>query len=326
MHVTYTGRMSNASCSRHHSLVARLAVLAALAVALPAARADAASTFTKTKYPIVLAHGASGFRELFGVVDYFFGIPGELRAGGAKVYITQVSAFGSVEQRGEQLLRQVEFIAASSGAGKVNLIGHSQGGLDARYVMGVRPDLVASLTTVASPHLGADLADFLADNLTPGGFNETVLAALANSLGTVLDLLTGTPEPQDAIGTLGSLSSAGAAVFNRRFPAGLASARCGATPSSANGIALYSWTGSSVLTNFLDLSDPALGIASLFYGEDSDGLVGKCSSHFGRVIRDSFSMNHLDEVNQLFGLTSIFETSPVSVFRTHANRLRNAGL
>ena len=37
-------------------------------------------------------------------------------------------------------------------------------------------------------------------------------------------------------------------------------------------------------------------------------------------------MNHLDEVNQLFGFVSIFETSPVSVFRAHANRLRNAGL
>lgn len=28
------------------------------------------STFTKTRYPIVLAHGLSGFRQLFGVVDY----------------------------------------------------------------------------------------------------------------------------------------------------------------------------------------------------------------------------------------------------------------
>jgi triacylglycerol lipase len=44
------------------------------------------------------------------------------------------------------------------------------------------------------------------------------------------------------------------------------------------------------------------------------------------VLRDSYSMNHLDEVNQLFGLTSIFETSPVAVFRSHANRLKNAGL
>jgi len=288
--------------------------------------ASAASTFTRTRYPIVLAHGLSGFRQLFGVVDYFHGIPSDLQSGGARVFVTQVSAFGSAEQRGEQLLQQVEFIAASTGAGKVNLIGHSQGGLDARYVMAVRPDLIASLTTVATPHLGADLADFLADNLTPGGFNQTVLAAFANSLGTVLDLLTGTPEPQDAIGALQSLSSDGAAAFNRRFPAGLAATRCGATPSSVNGIALYSWAGSSVLTNLFDISDPALGLTSLFYSEDNDGLVGRCSGHFGRVVRDNFSMNHLDEVNQLFGLTSIFETSPVSVFRSHANRLKNAGL
>jgi triacylglycerol lipase len=294
--------------------------------AVPAPTASTASTFTKTRYPIVLAHGLTGFRQLFGVVDYFFGIPGDLRSGGAQVFVTQVSAVGSATERGEQLLQQIEFIAASTGAGKVNLIGHSEGGLDARYVMAVRPDLIASLTTVATPHLGADLADFLADNITAGGFNETVLAAFGNSLGTVIDLLTGTSEPQDAIGALQSLSSAGAAVFNQQFPAGLAATRCGATPASFNGIPLYSWAGSSVLTNVLDVSDPALGLTSLFYSEDNDGLVGRCSGHFGKVLRDSYRMNHLDEVNQLFGLTSIFETSPVSVFRTHANRLKNAGL
>jgi len=303
-----------------------IALAVAVATMLSSGTARAASTFTKTRYPIVLAHGLSGFRQLFGVVDYFFGIPSDLRSGGANVFVTQVSAFGSAEQRGEQLLEQIEFIAASTGAGKVNLIGHSQGGLDARYVMAVRPDLIASLTTVATPHTGADLADFLVDNLTPGGFNETVLAAFANSLGTVLDLLTGTPEPQDSIAALHTLSSDGAADFNRRFPAGLATTRCGATPSSTNGIPLYSWAGSSVLTNLLDVSDPALGLASLFYSESSDGLVGRCSSHFGKVLRDNYTMNHLDEVNQLFGFVSIFETNPVSVFRSHANRLRNAGL
>jgi len=287
---------------------------------------QSASTFTKTRYPIVLAHGLTGFRQLFGVVDYFFGIPSDLTSGGAQVFVTQVSAAGSAEERGEQLLHQIEFIAASTGAGKVNLIGHSEGGLDARYVMGVRPDLIASLTTVATPHLGADLASFLSDNITPGGFSETVLALFGNSLGTIIDLFTGIPEPQDAIGALHSLSAAGATVFNQRFPAGLAATRCGATPTSANGIQLFSWAGSSVLTNILDVSDPALGLSSLVYSEDSDGLVGRCSSHFGKVVRDNFSMNHLDEVNQLFGLTSIFETSPVSVFRSHANRLKNAGL
>jgi triacylglycerol lipase len=284
------------------------------------------STFTQTRYPIVLAHGLTGFRQLFGVVDYFFGIPSDLKSGGAKVFVTQVSAAGSAEERGEQLLQQIEFIAASTGAGKVNLIGHSEGGLDARYVMAVRPDLIASLTTVATPHLGADLATFLRNNITSGGFSEAVLQLFGNSLGTIIDLLTGTPMPQDAIGALNSLSASGAAVFNQKFPAGLAATRCGAPPTTANGIPLFSWAGSSVLTNILDVSDPALGLTSLVYAESSDGLVGRCSSHFGKVLRDDYSMNHLDEVNQLFGLTSIFETSPVSVFRAHANRLKNAGL
>jgi triacylglycerol lipase len=288
---------------------------------------EASAGFTRTRYPIVLAHGLSGFRQLFGVVDYFFGIPGDLRSGGAQVFVTQVSAVASAEERGEQLLQQVEFIASSTGAGKVNLIGHSEGGLDARYVMAVRPDLIASLTTVATPHLGADLADFLADNIDGGGFNGAVLSALGNSFGTILDLFTGTSSPQDALGAVRSLSSAGAADFNQRFPDGLAATRCGATPiTSASGIPLFSWAGSSKLTNLLDVSDPALGVASLFYSEANDGLVGRCSSHFGKVLRDSYRMNHLDEVNQLFGLVSIFETSPVSVFRSHANRLKNAGL
>jgi len=120
--------------------------------------------------------------------------------------------------------------------------------------------------------------------------------------------------------------SDGAAPFNQKFPAGLAPTRCGATPSSVNGIQLFSWAGSSQLTNLLDVSDAPLGLTSLVYSEANDGLVGRCSGHFGKVLRDNYSMNHLDEVNQLFGLTSIFETSPVSVFRSHANRLKNAGL
>ena len=320
--------MSKVHVSSLRLALVRLAVAIALiaSLAIPSGPAAAASTFTKTKYPIVLAHGLSGFRQLFGVLDYFFGIPSDLRDGGATVFVTQVSPFGSADARGEQLLTQIEHIVATTGAKKVNLIGHSQGGLDARYVMGVRPDLIASLTTVATPHTGADLADFLRDNLQPGGFNETVVAALANSLGTVLSLLTGTTSVQDSIGALNSLSSSGAAAFNQRFPAGLAQSRCGATPASAGGIPLYSWSGTSSITNIFDLSDAALALTSLFYSEDSDGLVGRCSSHFGKVLRDDYSMNHLDEVNQLFAAISIFETNPVSVFRSHANRLRNAGL
>lgn len=88
----------------------------------------------------------------------------------------------------------------------------------------------------------------------------------------------------------------------------------------------YSWSGTSPLTNPLDVSDAMMGAGSLAFSGPNDRLVGRCSSHLGMVIRDNYRMNHLDEVNQFMGLTSLFETDPVSVYRQHANRLKNAGL
>ena len=143
-----------------------VALTVTCATALMAPRAEAICFFScnaaKTKYPIVLAHGMLGFDELFGVLDYWYQIPSALREQGGTVYVTEVSQFNTSVVRGEQLLDQVETIVALSGKPKVNLIGHSQGGLDVRYVAAVCPDLVASVTTVGSPHKGADLADFTA--------------------------------------------------------------------------------------------------------------------------------------------------------------------
>ena len=157
----------------------------------------------------------AGFDELFGVYEYWFGIPDALRDGGATVFVTEVSQLNSTEARGEQLIDQIEQIVAITGKPKVNLIGHSHGGLDVRYVAAVRPDLVASVTSVGSPHKGAALADFLRANVQNGSFTEIVLAFFANSLGTVLGLLSGHTNPQDAIAALDSLTSAGLAHVQR---------------------------------------------------------------------------------------------------------------
>jgi len=283
-------------------------------------------TYTKTKYPIVLEHGLAGFDELFGVYDYWFGIVDELEDGGATVFTTTVSQFNSTEARGEQLIDQVEVITAITGKPKVNLIGHSHGGLDVRYVAAVRPDLVASVSSVATPHKGAALADYLRANVQNGSFTEGVVAYFANALGTVIGLLTGHTNPQDAIAALDSLTSAGLATFNAHYPQGVPTTACGGGASTVNGIRYYSWSGTGVLTNALDVSDSALGVSSLVYPEANDGLVGRCSSHLGSVIRDNYFQNHLDEVNQVLGLVSIFESNPTTLFRDHANRLKNAGL
>ena len=283
-------------------------------------------SYTKTKYPIVLAHGLGGFDELFGVYEYWFGIPDALRDGGATVFVTEVSQLNSTEARGEQLIDQIEHIVAITGKPKVNLIGHSHGGLDVRYVAAVRPDLVASVSTVGSPHKGAELATFLRANVQSGSFTESVLAYFANSLGMVLGLLTGNTNPSNAIGALDALTAAGLAQFNAHYPQGVPTTSCGSGAASVNGIRYYSWSGTGILTNALDVSDAALALTSFFYSEANDGLVGRCSSHLGTVVRDNYFYNHLDEVNQIIGLVSIFESNPTSVFRTHANRLKNAGL
>ena len=90
----------------------------------------------------------------------------------------------------------------------------------------------------------------------------------------------------------------------------------------------FSWSGAQPYTNVFDVVDPILSLTSLAFasGEKNDGLVASCSSHLGRVIRDDYAMNHLDEVNQTVGIVNLFETSPVTVFRQQANRLQGLGL
>jgi triacylglycerol lipase len=284
------------------------------------------TAYAQTQYPIVLCHGLAGWKTLFGVLDYFNGIESALRAGGAEVYLTEVPQFDATEARGEALLAQVEDIVARTGRERVNLIGHSQGGLDARYVAAVRPDLVASVTTIGSPHTGAELATYLQSHLRGGGLAEGAVSLFANGLGVLLGMLGGHTQPQDSVGAMESLSADGMRAFNEKYPAGMPASRCGEGASEEGGVRYYSWSGTGLLTSYLDPSDMPMKLSAGVYSESSDGLVGKCSSHFGEVIRDNYAMNHLDQVNQLFGLTALFGPNPKSVFRSHTSRLRNAGL
>jgi triacylglycerol lipase len=285
--------------------------------------------YTKTQYPIVLSHGFLGFDAAFGILDYWYGIESKLEDGGADVYVTEVSAINSSQNRGEQIIAQLEDIRAIKGDPdlKFNLIGHSQGGLDIRYLAGVRPDLVASLTTVATPHLGVDFVEAFGD--MQGGVAAGLMDLLGGLVGLLWDLM-GNDNPNDINAAFEAFNPEGMAQFNADYPGGMPASYCGegdaVTQSSAGPIRNYSWTGDSPMTNIFDILDPMFGLFSLLYDEANDGLVEVCSSHFGDVLRDNYNMNHLDEVNQMLGLVALFETNPKSVFRTHANRLKNAGL
>ena len=302
-------------------------MLAALLSALLFAPAAWATGYTQTKYPIVLVHGLFGFDNI-GPVEYFYDIPESLRSGGAQVFVSQVSAANSTEVRGEQLLAEIQQILAATGATKVNLIGHSHGGPTARYVASVRPDLVASVTTVGGVNKGSPVADILLGVAPPNSISRSALTSVTNGLADLISFLSGAPNlPQNSIAAAQSLSTAGTAAFNAAHPEGVPTSACGSGAAQVNGVHYFSWSGAQPATNILDVSDPFLVLTSFaFAGGANDGLVGTCSSHLGTVIRDNYGMNHLDEVNQTLGLVNIFETSPVTVFRQQANRLQGLGL
>lgn len=301
-----------------------LAGLVATLTSAVTVNATAASTYAQTKYPIVLAHGMFGFKTLLGgAIDYFYQIPSDLKANGAKVYVTQVAALESSEVRGEQLLKQVNDILAITGAAKVNLMGHSHGGHSIRYVAAIMPSKVASVTGIGSPVKGSPVADLV---IKTGPLSPIAYGAL-NALAGMIELLNGPGSfNQSAKNSIAALSSQGSAAFTAKFPQGVPTTACGQGAASVNGVKYYSWSGAKRLTNVLDPSDILFAATGLFISGASDGLVTPCSSHLGVVLRDNYSMNHLDEVNLMFGLRDIFSTDPKTVYRSHANRLKSAGL
>src|SRR5262249_41924219 len=111
-------------------------------------------------YPIVFAHGFFGFEQFAGVdgATYFYGVKDRLAEGGEAVYTPAVDPFNSSKVRGAPLREHVEQIGAATGRGKVGLVGHSQGGLDARVVAHDRPDLVAAVVRIGTPHHGTPVA------------------------------------------------------------------------------------------------------------------------------------------------------------------------
>ncbi|RYP78829.1 hypothetical protein DL771_000214 [Monosporascus sp. 5C6A] len=129
--------------------------------------------YATPKHPVVLAHGLLGFAELriagewLPAVHYWRGIRDALTANGVEVITTTVPPSGSIETRAERLAQN---IAKDARGQNVNIIAHSMGGLDARYMIShLQPKNVAvhSLVTVASPHQGSAFADYVFDHIGP---------------------------------------------------------------------------------------------------------------------------------------------------------------
>jgi triacylglycerol lipase len=303
----------------------KILIATSIALCLSSIQAEAASTYSKTKYPVVLAHGMMGWDTMLGI-EYWYQIPNDLRDNGANVYTTQASGLESSEVRGEQLLKQVKDIIAISGQAKVNLIGHSHGGHSVRYVAAMIPSQVASVTTMATPAKGAPMADLIIN----GGKVGSVAATVIQAAGTMLNLLNGGSKlglDVNANKSLASLSTAGSAAFNVKFPQAIPTTACGEGAYQVNGVKYFSFAGTTPKTNILDPLDLAVGLVAKAFtnGEANDGFVGRCSAHVGKVVRDNYNMNHIDFMNHMFALRAL-GTDPKVVYREQLNRLKLAGM
>ena len=114
-----------------------------------------------TKYPLLMVHGI-GFRDL-KYLNYWGRIPREIMRNGARVYYGHQEAMGNIEDNARDIQAKVFEIIKETNCEKVNIIGHSKGGLDARYMISEynMGPYVSSLTTIGTPHWGSELLDVL---------------------------------------------------------------------------------------------------------------------------------------------------------------------
>lgn len=133
------------------------------------------------KYPIVFCHGLFGFDYLgpAGITplrfSYWIGIKEALEAMGVEVLIGRVPTSATIEERAKVLCEQIE--TAFPGR-EVNLIGHSMGGLDGRFLISrLQPTTfkVRSLTTISSPHRGSSFGDFFLQDMIGLNHQSTFL-------------------------------------------------------------------------------------------------------------------------------------------------------
>lgn len=154
--------------------------------------------FKGPPYPVVFVHGMAGFDALQvgGLsMDYFGNTVQDLTARGENVFRVVLPPFDSSEVRARELEKQLDDIRFRTHSKKLNIIAHSQGGIDARYLISRAGlgwgDRVATLVTISTPHRGtkvANAATGVAD-VFPDSVTDGVLDGIAGMLSkTVYDV------------------------------------------------------------------------------------------------------------------------------------------
>ena len=279
-------------------------------------------------YPIVLAHGFSGFENI-GPLNYFYGVKDALSKDGHLVFVTQVDPYNSSEVRGAQLATQVDQIVGETGS-KVNLVCHSQGALDCRYVANqLGGAKIGAVVMVAGVNRGDYVAD-VAAGVVQGPAGDAVAALLKLFGSTVLD--PGGNPNSDAKAAIAQLTTAGCDAFNTKYPDDPTVSYFSIAGRSENGGGDIDCGGASVAP-FIGKWDQVKGpvnpllaaTASIIDGSakvppTNDGLVTVASAKWGTFL-GCVPSDHLSEVCQIGGQSSGSSFNCVTMYRDLADWL-----
>ncbi len=174
-------------------------------------KSRAAAEICATKYPILMVHGVF-FRD-FRYLNYWGRIPKELETNGAVIFYGNHQSAAPMTESGKEIAARILQIVSETGCEKVNIIGHSKGGLDARAALQLPgiAEHVASLTTVNTPHRGCEFADYLLTKIPVRKQN-----AITKAYNTALHKL-GDPAP-DFLGAVNNLTASFCREFNDKTP------------------------------------------------------------------------------------------------------------
>ncbi|RKE52984.1 lipase family alpha/beta hydrolase [Sphingobacterium detergens] len=123
-------------------------------------------TDLRLKYPIVLIHGTAARDN-----SLFWGrIPKAFRDNNILFYYGKTDGWANVSNNAQLLKANLLRLVETTGAEKFNLIAHSKGGIDARHFISTLGghEIVASLSTLSTPHLGTPIADYLMEKHLSG--------------------------------------------------------------------------------------------------------------------------------------------------------------
>ena len=248
-----------------------------------------------TTYPLVFLHGFMGADKILGF-DYFYKVKNTLINQGFEVYTPKVVALNSVVERGHDLALKIDAILEESGADKVNIIAHSMGGLDARYLISSLDfgDKIASLTTIGTPHKGTPLSTAILNGLGEG---DNILYKAFEKLTAVI---TDTdPNKLDIVENLKVFEPKYmATVFNKEN-------------SNDNDVLYQSYGGITGIVGIRhkDVMSPLFlpfyPILANHGIQKHDGLVPLESSKWG-IFRGVINADHLDQIGHFFGTSSPF--------------------